>query len=78
MGQMFNTIQRMVAEEKYVIGEHASERLEERGVMEWQAVAGLTLCDSLTLGLAVLALATVPSRKTGASAQTANTSDPNI
>ncbi|MCI0332419.1 MAG: DUF4258 domain-containing protein [Planctomycetes bacterium] len=25
----------------YVVGEHASERLEERGIMEWQAVAGL-------------------------------------
>jgi hypothetical protein len=29
----------MVAEEKYVIGEHASKRLEERGITEWQAVA---------------------------------------
>ena len=26
---------------KYVISEHASERLEERGIMEWQAVAGM-------------------------------------
>jgi hypothetical protein len=25
----------------YVIGEHAAERLEERGIMEWQAVEGL-------------------------------------
>lgn len=41
MGQMFNTIRQLVAEEKYVIGEHASERLEERGIMEWQAVAAL-------------------------------------
>jgi hypothetical protein len=32
---------RLVAEEKYVVGEHASERLEERGIMEWQAVAAL-------------------------------------
>ena len=29
------------AEEKYVVAEHASERLEERGIMEWQVVAGL-------------------------------------
>jgi hypothetical protein len=35
MGQLFNTIQRLVAEEEYVVGEHASERLEERGIMEW-------------------------------------------
>ena len=41
MGQLFNTIQELVAEEKYVVGEHASERLEERGIMEWQAVAAL-------------------------------------
>jgi hypothetical protein len=41
MGQLFETVRRLVAEEKYVIGEHASERLEERGIMEWQVVAGL-------------------------------------
>jgi hypothetical protein len=41
MGQLFNTIQELVAEEKYVVGEHASERLEERGIMEWQAVAAV-------------------------------------
>jgi hypothetical protein len=38
---LFETICRLVAEEKYVIGLHASERLEERGIMEWQVVAGL-------------------------------------
>ena len=41
MGQLFSTIQQLVAEEKYVVGEHASERLEERGIMEWQAVGAL-------------------------------------
>jgi hypothetical protein len=41
MGQLFSTIQQLVAEEKYVVGEHASERLEERAIMEWQAVAAL-------------------------------------
>ena len=41
MGQLFDTICQLVAEEKYVIGQHASERLEERGIMEWQVVAGL-------------------------------------
>ena len=41
MGQLFNTIRQLVAEEKYLIGQHASERLEERGIMEWQAVVGL-------------------------------------
>lgn len=38
MGQLFSTIQQLVVEENYVVGEHASERLEERGIMEWQAV----------------------------------------
>jgi hypothetical protein len=42
MGQLFDTIRQLVAEEQYVVGQHASERLEERGIMEWQVVAGLT------------------------------------
>jgi len=42
MGELFRTIRQLVSEEKYLVGEHASERLEERGIIEWQAVAGLT------------------------------------
>lgn len=38
---LFRTIRQLVAEGKYVVGQHASERLEERGIMEWQAVVGL-------------------------------------
>lgn len=30
-----------MAEEKYVVGKHASKRLDERGILEWQAVVGL-------------------------------------
>ncbi len=41
MGQLFDTILQLVSEEKYIVGQHASERLEERGMMEWQVVAGL-------------------------------------
>jgi hypothetical protein len=41
MENLFETIRQLVANEKYVVGEHASERLEERGIMEWQAVVGL-------------------------------------
>ncbi len=41
MGRLFDTIRQLVIEGKYVVGEHASERLEERGIMEWQAAAGL-------------------------------------
>ena len=46
MGHLFDTIRELVAQEDYVVGQHASERLEERGIMEWQVVAGL---DSGTL-----------------------------
>ena len=41
MGQLFETIRRLVSENRYLVGHHASERLEERGIMEWQAVVGL-------------------------------------
>ncbi len=41
MGQLFDKIRELVATERYVVGEHAVERLEERGILEWQAVAGL-------------------------------------
>jgi hypothetical protein len=41
MGKLADTIRRLVAEEKYVVGEHAARRLEERGILEWQAVLGL-------------------------------------
>ncbi len=41
MGQLFDSIRELVDRESYVIGQHASERLEERGIMEWQVVAAL-------------------------------------
>lgn len=41
MAELLDAIRRLVAEEKYVVGDHAAERLDERGIMEWQAVAGL-------------------------------------
>jgi hypothetical protein len=41
VGQLFDTIRQLVVEEKYLIGLHAAERLDERGIMEWQAVVGL-------------------------------------
>ena len=41
MGQLFDTVQQLVAKDNYVVGEHAAERLEERGIMEWQVVAAL-------------------------------------
>lgn len=41
MGQLFSTIRRLVVAGRYIIREHASERLEERGIMEWQVAVGL-------------------------------------
>lgn len=41
MGQLFETIRTLVANGRYVIGQHAAERLDERGVLEWQVVDGI-------------------------------------
>ncbi len=41
MGALFNTIRRLVLDGRYVVGQHASERLEERGILEWQIVDGM-------------------------------------
>ena len=31
MGRLFQTIRELVRQDRYIIGEHAAERLEERG-----------------------------------------------
>ncbi len=41
MGKLFQRIQELIADGRYIVGQHASERLEERGILEWQVVAGL-------------------------------------
>lgn len=41
MSQLFGRIRRLVADDRYVVSEHAVERLEERGILEWQVVVGL-------------------------------------
>jgi hypothetical protein len=41
MAKLFQRIQQLVATRRYVVGEHAAERLAERGLLEWQVVAGL-------------------------------------
>ena len=41
MGQLFESIRTLVLEDRYVIGEHAVERLEERGILDWQVVDGI-------------------------------------
>jgi hypothetical protein len=42
MGRLFDIIRDLVAAEKYIVGQHAVERLEERDILEWQVVAGVT------------------------------------
>lgn len=41
MGELFAIIKQLVASDRYVVGQHAAERLEERGTLEWQVVDGL-------------------------------------
>jgi hypothetical protein len=41
VGKLFQTIRELVRQDRYIIGEHAAERLEERGIIEWDAVDGL-------------------------------------
>jgi hypothetical protein len=41
MGKLFDSIRGLVADGNYIVGQHAGDRLEVRGIMEWQAVAGL-------------------------------------
>ena len=41
LGKLFDKIKQCVLEERYLIGDHASERLDDRGVLEWQVVQGV-------------------------------------
>jgi hypothetical protein len=41
LGQLFETIRSLVIGGKYVVGQHAAERLDERGVLEWQVIDGI-------------------------------------
>ena len=41
MPSLFSEICRLIDRGSYVVGEHASERLLERGIMEWQVIAGM-------------------------------------
>jgi hypothetical protein len=38
---LFEKIRALMLAGQYVIGQHASERLEERGILEWQVVDGM-------------------------------------
>jgi len=41
VGRLFETIRDLVAGGRFIVGEHAVERLDKRGVLEWQVVAGI-------------------------------------
>ena len=41
MGDLFEEIRSAVREDRFLISWHADERCEERGVTDWQLVAGL-------------------------------------
>lgn len=47
MSKLFDSIRSLVRDERYLIGLHAAERLEERGILEWQAVGGLVVGEVL-------------------------------
>jgi hypothetical protein len=64
MGQLFVTIRKLVTEDKYVVGKHAAERLEERGIMEWQVVAGVDDGELITERLDASPNAAVEVRET--------------
>lgn len=38
MGRLFDTIKQCVQADRYIVGEHATERLDERRVLEWQII----------------------------------------
>lgn len=41
MGRLEKSIRQCVKDDRYLIGEHAAERLDERGIIEWQVVSGV-------------------------------------
>jgi len=48
MGRLFTTVRTLVTSGRYLIGQHATERLEERGILEWQVVDGIEQAVLLT------------------------------
>jgi hypothetical protein len=41
MERLFDVIRDLMAADRYIVGQHAVERLEERDILEWQVVAGV-------------------------------------
>jgi hypothetical protein len=48
VGALFDTVQRLVIAGRYVVSQHAVERLDERGILEWQIVDGIEEAVLLT------------------------------
>jgi hypothetical protein len=43
MGKLAERIRLLIQNERYAIGVHASERLEERGILEWQVIESVEM-----------------------------------
>lgn len=41
MGRLFDQIRDAVANERYIIGIHAADQMDDRGVLDWQVVSAL-------------------------------------
>ena len=41
MGELFDRIRAAVQEDRYLVGLHAGNQLDDRGIPDWQVVAGL-------------------------------------
>ena len=41
MPELFAAIREAVSDERYLVGLHAYDRMQRRGILEWQIVAGL-------------------------------------
>lgn len=41
MGRLFDKIRTAVSDGRYLVGEHAGERLDERQVPDWQVIASI-------------------------------------
>jgi hypothetical protein len=48
MGRLFDDIRAAVRNDRFLVSWHADERCEERGVTDWQVVAGLDDAELVT------------------------------
>lgn len=48
MTPLAGTILSLIAADRYLVGAHAAERLDERGIMEWQVIEAMPSARFLT------------------------------